>query len=78
MISCPNCGGILQVKPTCSPFISQGTKLLTEGFECSCGCHFVQEYQRNDDGYWTFYCKYVQYVDPNKISLSKENQLWNY
>ena len=63
MVKCPNCGSTAQVKLACKPFISTWTEMLTEGFSCGCGCHFRQEYTRNDQGQWEFYSQMIDYME---------------
>lgn len=41
MVKCPNCGSTAQVKLVCHSFISNNRQILTEEFECGCGCHFL-------------------------------------
>lgn len=63
MIKCPNCGSTAQVRLACPPFISNNTQFLTEGFTCGCGCHFSQEYERDEKGRWEFYCQMIDYIE---------------
>jgi hypothetical protein len=65
-MKCPYCGSTAQPKLTCPPFISRETKLLTEGWTCGCGCHFIIEYRRNSKGIWNFHNKYIEYMEERK------------
>lgn len=63
MVKCPNCGSTAQVKLVCPPFISDNGQVLTEGFDCGCGCHFSVEYKRNNEGFWEVYWVCHEYTE---------------
>ena len=63
MFRCPHCGSTAQVKTTFAPTLSDNEKVLTEGFECGCGCHFTTEYYRGYEGAWTHRFTNVEWIE---------------
>ena len=53
MIKCPHCGSTAQVKSFGNPILNKyDNSILTEGFNCGCGCWWEFEYERNSEGFW--------------------------
>lgn len=61
MIKCPNCGSTAQTELMCQPFVSRQTKMLTEGWRCSCGARYTVEYERNEEGKWVYNTTFIDY-----------------
>lgn len=51
-MKCPHCGSTAQVKALGVPVLSDNKMVLTEHFDCGCGCWFYTDYERNADGAW--------------------------
>lgn len=65
-MKCPYCGSTAQPKLKGEPFILEFPKLLTEIWECGCGCVFIIEYRRNSKGIWNYHNKYIEYMKERK------------
>ena len=63
MMKCPHCGSTAQVKNAFPPTISRNGRILTEGFDCGCGCHFTVDYERNEQGAWEHSWTSVEFIE---------------
>lgn len=62
-MKCPNCGSTAQVRLVTEPIVSRDGTAMTEGYVCGCGAHFAVEYERDRDGYWEPFARFVEWIE---------------